>query len=55
MENEKAAAFYNKLKTQLDDTTKVWPSKYLYKFIFTFFKKEGETSNPDLYSTSLLY
>jgi putative lipoic acid-binding regulatory protein len=25
--------FYKKLKTQLDDLTKVWPSKYMYKFI----------------------
>jgi len=25
--------FYKKLKSQLDDLTKVWPSKYMYKFI----------------------
>jgi len=25
--------FYSKLKSQLDDVTKQWPSEYLYKFI----------------------
>jgi len=25
--------FYNKLKSQLDDVTKKWPSEYMYKFI----------------------
>lgn len=25
--------FYKKLKSQLDDVTKQWPSKYMYKFI----------------------
>lgn len=25
--------FYKKLKSQLDDVTKKWPSKYMYKFI----------------------
>ena len=25
--------FYKKLKSQLDDVTKKWPSEYMYKFI----------------------
>lgn len=29
---EEKDAFYNKLKSQLQDTT-LWPSEYLYKFI----------------------
>jgi putative lipoic acid-binding regulatory protein len=33
MENQKSDEFYKNLKTQIDDTTKVWPSKFLYKFI----------------------
>jgi len=32
-ENKDKVEFYKKLKTQLDDVTKVWPSKYMYKFI----------------------
>ena len=30
---EDKVEFYKKLKSQLDDLTKVWPSKYMYKFI----------------------
>ena len=30
---EDKAEFYKKLKSQLDDLTKKWPSEYLYKFI----------------------
>ena len=30
--SEKSEAFYNKLRTQLQDTT-LWPTTYLYKFI----------------------
>ena len=33
MENTKPEDFYKKLKAQIDDTTTVWPSKYLFKFI----------------------
>lgn len=33
MENNKTADFYKKLKAQIDDTTKIWPHKYLFKFI----------------------
>lgn len=32
MDPNKSQEFYNKLKTQLEDTS-TWPSKYLYKFI----------------------
>lgn len=32
MNNQNAAEFYSKLKTQLEETTS-WPSEYLYKFI----------------------
>jgi len=32
MESEKSEEFYQKLKIQLEDTSK-WPSNYLYKFI----------------------
>ena len=33
-ESEKTAAFYKKLKGQLEESTS-WPSAYLYKFIVT--------------------
>lgn len=31
--DQKSEEFYTRLKTELENTTKVWPAEYLYKFI----------------------
>lgn len=31
--DQKSEEFYSRLKEELDNTTKKWPSEYLYKFI----------------------
>ncbi len=33
MKETQSEAFYKKLQEQIDDTTPVWPSQFLYKFI----------------------